>query len=305
MFDRDKTPFFSVIIPTYNRAATISSAIRSVINQSFNNWELIVMDDGSTDSTKDVVDSFLDNRIRYFWHENQERSASRNKGVYFSKGDWICFLDSDDEYQENHLEVLYKAISQNKECFIFRTGSTCIDNKGNVVKTKMKECNQLLCTYPFEFIHFFAFNKKVFDKHKFDFRFYQMEDMHFLIRCGEEFTFYQIHEWTYIYNINPVVTGRIGRDFEKYISNKNQCIDDMLTFKFNPLKKFLIWTKLTNGMFLLHGYIKYKPIMIFNGLFINLKNLFKFPNTYSKIVLRIVMVKFNEFFGSDYKDNRF
>ena len=64
MFDRDKTPFFSVIIPTYNRAATISSAIRSVINQSFNNWELIVMDDGSTDITKDVVDSFLDNRIR-------------------------------------------------------------------------------------------------------------------------------------------------------------------------------------------------------------------------------------------------
>ena len=140
---------------------------------------------------------------------------------------------------------------------------------------------------------------------KFDFRFYQMEDMHFLIRCGEEFTFYQIHEWTYIYIINPLATGRIGRDFEKYISNKNQCIDDMLTFKFNPLKKFLIWTKLTNGMFLLHGYIKYKPIMIFNGLFINLKNLFKFPNTYSKIVLRIVIVKFNEFFGSDDKDNRF
>ena len=82
-----------------------------------------------------------------------------NKGVCFSKGDWICFLDSDDEYQENHLEVLYKAISQNKEFFIFRTGSTCIDIKGNVVKTKMKECNQLLCTYPFEFIHFFAFNK--------------------------------------------------------------------------------------------------------------------------------------------------
>lgn len=304
MFDRDKTPFFSVIIPTYNRAATISSAIRSAINQSFNNWELIVMDDGSTDSTKDVVDSFLDNRIRYFWHENQERSATRNKGVCFSKGDWICFLDSDDEYQENHLEVLYKAISQNKEFFIFRTGLKCIDSKGNRKETKFDNSGHKLDTYPYDFMVFFAFHKNVFKKYKFDHRFFQMEDMHFLIRCGEEFTFYQIHEWTYIYNINPVATGRIGRDFEKYISNKNQCIDDMLTFKFNPLKKFLIWTKLTNGLMFLYGSIRYKPSLLFKSISIITSNFLVYPITFIWVVTRMIVIKFCEIGGIS-KDYRF
>ncbi len=108
--------FFSIILPTYNRASMISRAIESVINQSFTNWELIIVDDGSTDNTKGIVDSFIksDKRIKYFYQENSERSAARNNGISKAKGDWICFLDSDDLYHNNHLETFFNFISEHQ-----------------------------------------------------------------------------------------------------------------------------------------------------------------------------------------------
>ena len=93
---------FSIIIPTYNREKFISIAIESVKNQLFQNWELIVIDDGSTDNTKNIVKHYLsDSRIKYVYQENQERSASRNNGVNIANGKWICFLDSDDKFLSN------------------------------------------------------------------------------------------------------------------------------------------------------------------------------------------------------------
>ena len=81
-------PFFSIIIPTYNRAHLISKAIESVIAQTFENWELIIVDDGSTDETKDLILSYQNKvaRIRYIYQQNAERSAARNNGIDKSKG---------------------------------------------------------------------------------------------------------------------------------------------------------------------------------------------------------------------------
>ena len=94
----------------------ISSAIESVVNQSFTNWELIVVDDGSTDNTKEIIDSYnkADKRIKYFYQENSERSVARNNGISKAKGDWICFLDSDDLYHNNHLETFFSFISEHQ-----------------------------------------------------------------------------------------------------------------------------------------------------------------------------------------------
>ena len=107
---------FSVILPTYNRENFISNAIKSVINQTFLNWELIIIDDGSTDNTKKVVGEFvkLDNRIIFLQQKNKERSAARNYGIQNSSGDYICFLDSDDLYYETHLEEFNKLIYSSK-----------------------------------------------------------------------------------------------------------------------------------------------------------------------------------------------
>lgn len=113
-------PFFSIIIPTYNREEYISLAIQSVINQSLLNWELIIVDDGSTDNTKDIVQDYLsDSRIKYVYQENQERSASRNNGINIANGNWICFLDSDDQFLSNHLEVFSENIKEHKHIHFF------------------------------------------------------------------------------------------------------------------------------------------------------------------------------------------
>ena len=105
---------FSIILPTFNREKFIKNAINSVINQSFSDWELIVVDDGSTDNTKEIVKNFRDPRIKYIYQENSERSAARNRGIKESKANWICFLDSDDVFPKNRLSVLNKEIINRK-----------------------------------------------------------------------------------------------------------------------------------------------------------------------------------------------
>tara|TARA_B110000483_G_scaffold90105_1_gene111257 strand:- start:531 stop:1421 length:891 start_codon:yes stop_codon:yes gene_type:complete len=107
---------FSIILPTYNRANLISKAIRSVVYQTYQNWELIVVDDGSTDNTKKVVEEFVraDNRIIYLSQKNKERSAARNNGIKSAVGEFICFLDSDDLYYKTHLEEFKKFITESK-----------------------------------------------------------------------------------------------------------------------------------------------------------------------------------------------
>ena len=91
-------PFFSVVIPTYNRANMISGAIQSVLEQTFKNFELIIIDDGSTDQTAHVIAGFSDERIKYNYQQNTERSQARNNGIKIASGRYICFLDSDDQY---------------------------------------------------------------------------------------------------------------------------------------------------------------------------------------------------------------
>lgn len=101
------TPFVSVIMPTYNRAGLIGKALESVLAQSFQNWELLIIDDGSTDNTKEVIAKYTDHRIRYIYQNNAERCAARNNGIRQSLGKYITFLDSDDYYLPNRLQLLY------------------------------------------------------------------------------------------------------------------------------------------------------------------------------------------------------
>lgn len=94
----------------------IHTAINSVMNQSYKDWELIVIDDGSTDNTKSLVTKFkkIDNRISYFFQKNQERSVARNNGITKSTGDWICFLDSDSEFLQYRISNLFDFICKKK-----------------------------------------------------------------------------------------------------------------------------------------------------------------------------------------------
>jgi glycosyltransferase involved in cell wall biosynthesis len=108
-----KSPFFSIIIPTYNRAHLISAAIESVVAQSFQNWELIIVDDGSTDNTHEVIAGFsaTDNRVKYIYQKNAERSAARNNGIRNALGEYVGFLDSDDAFAKDNLEQWHQFLA--------------------------------------------------------------------------------------------------------------------------------------------------------------------------------------------------
>ncbi|HEY5391771.1 MAG TPA: glycosyltransferase family A protein [Hanamia sp.] len=99
-------PFFSVTLTTYNRAALLKRALDSLMAQEETNWEAIIIDDGSTDNTRSVIDPYLNNgsMIRYVYQKNAGYAMSKNTGIFLSKGKFITFLDSDDEYLPNHLE---------------------------------------------------------------------------------------------------------------------------------------------------------------------------------------------------------
>lgn len=111
----------SVVIPLYNNAATIAQAIDSVLNQTISDFELIVVDDGSNDGGKDVVRSLDDNRIRFFVQDNSGVSAARNHGIEESQGEWIAFLDADDEWKPDFLSTVLSLSRMHPDCTVCAT----------------------------------------------------------------------------------------------------------------------------------------------------------------------------------------
>ncbi len=104
---------FSIIIPSYNDAGRLPRAVKSVLSQEITNWQLIIVDDGSTDNTEEVVKDFLqDSRINFLKKENAGVSAARNTGASKSEGDYLVFLDSDDEIQPGTLKDYQKKIDE-------------------------------------------------------------------------------------------------------------------------------------------------------------------------------------------------
>lgn len=134
-----KQPKFSIIVPVYSakdsldlpeesrhwRGREVQRAIKSIINQQFPDWELILVEDGCTDNTPEILDKFAksDKRIRVIHQENQNRAFARNNGMAEAKGEWLCWLDCDDEYSSHYLRELDQAIKDFPEYKIFNFGS--------------------------------------------------------------------------------------------------------------------------------------------------------------------------------------
>jgi len=116
-----KQIFFSVIIPTYNRKKFLRKAVTSVLKQTYDNFELIVVDDGSSDGTNLLMDQFKDKRIRFIRQANQGVSAARNAALCVAKGDFYAFLDSDDRWTKEKLENAAGYIHKFPKISIFHT----------------------------------------------------------------------------------------------------------------------------------------------------------------------------------------
>lgn len=146
--NNDIKPEISVILPTYNRAQYLSDCIDSVINQTFDSWELLVVDDGSQDNTFEIVDTYLDKymNIRYLKHKNRKQALARNLGIQASLGDYITFIDSDDSYKVNHLESRLTYMQEHPDVDLIEGGYFSdkdyfvVDYYSPEKKINMREC---------------------------------------------------------------------------------------------------------------------------------------------------------------------
>lgn len=123
-------PFFSIIIPTYNRKNHLTKAVASLLSQNFDPFEIIIVDDGSTDDTYDALQDIIarNTRIKYFRKTNEERSIARNFGIERAKGRYIGFLDSDDFVYPTHLEAAYALLHRNDFPEVGHMGYAFVDN---------------------------------------------------------------------------------------------------------------------------------------------------------------------------------
>jgi glycosyltransferase involved in cell wall biosynthesis len=194
----------SVILCTYNRARLLSRAISSVLRQTYDNWELIIIDDGSSDATRSIVQHWMKNekRIRYFYQKNKGLAKARNEGMRKATGDILTFLDSDDEYHQEHLRRRVQYLTVHTDVDFLHGGMTLVGPKEKHYVVDM--------TDPAEKIHLrrchvggtFFFRRKVrrrvrsFSAIPFgeDFDFYRRAERHFVIR--------KIGFPTYIYHLD-------------------------------------------------------------------------------------------------------
>lgn len=124
-------PRVSIIIPTYNRAAMLKEALESVLAQTYSDYEVLVVDDGSTDNTREVVESLQrPDKIRYIPREHQERSRTRNYGISQARGEYIAFLDSDDMFLPHKLEKQVALMDQHPEYGMSYTSALVVDGEG-------------------------------------------------------------------------------------------------------------------------------------------------------------------------------
>ena len=128
----------SVIIPTYNREKFVGRAIESVLNQTYKDYEIIVVDDGSMDNTKSVLAQF-DNKIQYVYQENHGISGARNRGIQESKGEYIAFLDSDDVWIPEKLTIQVDILNKNRNVGLVYSKLAILDEKGKKCGMKPEE----------------------------------------------------------------------------------------------------------------------------------------------------------------------
>ena len=127
-------PLISVVVPTYNRADLLEEAIQSVLQQEYANWELLVVDDGSTDDTGEVLDRYgSEDRIRTFRQPNSGQAVARNQGIRNARGEFVAFLDSDNRWLPHKLRAQAEYLAEHDEIDVLYGDIETIDMSGNLV----------------------------------------------------------------------------------------------------------------------------------------------------------------------------
>ncbi len=183
-------PKVSVIIPTYNRAEMIAETIESVLQQTFADFQLIIVDDGSTDNTKEVIGSLNDSRLEYIYQQNSGVSSARNLGLKKARGQFICFLDSDDLWPRDFLQSMMTNLQASPEYGASYCMRTLLLADGTIQPSYQKEffCSGQVTAKLFEktFIQTSAicFRKEILEGLFFDESLTNGEDVDFWLRVS-------------------------------------------------------------------------------------------------------------------------
>jgi glycosyltransferase involved in cell wall biosynthesis len=127
----------SIVLPTYNRASRLPKALRSCLQQTYQNLEVIVVDDGSTDNTAEVVASFQreDSRVRYLRQENQKLPAALNTGFRASRGEFLTWISDDNLFHQDAIEIMVGALEKSPDVGLVYCGYDIVDAQGNLLQT--------------------------------------------------------------------------------------------------------------------------------------------------------------------------
>jgi glycosyltransferase involved in cell wall biosynthesis len=287
--------FFSIIIPTYNRASFLGNTIVSVLQQNFWDWEVIIVDDGSLDNTEEVVKSFDDLRIKYLYKQNEERSIARNYGIQQASGQYICFLDSDDEYYPDHLSSLYKKIeSENFPVGVFNTGMIEFRNGEKIPRPVFNSSEYKHPVYfvweKFMLPTSVCVHREILEKNKFPEQFHVWEDTHLWLRILIQYPFFQIENYSCQWNVHPEGTVEIAFNKVKssHVKHYLNCISHLANNYKELMQPFLgqqdfVNYQLKKLKMFLHITFNRKQYYIFGKLY-----LYGLLNIDSKAVNRFV-----------------
>lgn len=230
----------SIIIPTYNRASSISKSVRSVLAQTYKNIEVIVVDDGSTDNTKQLIENICDYRLKYInLDTNAGACNARNKGIEMAKGDYIAFQDSDDVWKIDKLEKQIYALKKNNVDLVFCAYEK-INEKKQIILPQLKEgyvSRKELLRQSIVSTQTLLGKKKCFEKVKFDESMPRLQDYDITIRLSKEFKFYFVQE--------ALVEMNVGNDSisnnPKKLLYAEQCIMNKYKDELNEYKSFKMY----------------------------------------------------------------
>jgi len=211
---------FSVIIPLYNKEFSVGKTIESVLIQTFEEFEIVIVNDGSTDNSLEVIQQFNDSRIKIIDKSNGGVSSARNRGVKEAKYDWVCFLDADDLWMEGHLETLIQMIEQFSQYRVFSASYVVSDEEFIhiqdssviIIEDYFKEAIKR---------HFFwtsvtCIHASVFDDvGDFDINLNRGEDLELWARIGRKYSFVRSKKITGIYRIDAENRSNLKFNLEK------------------------------------------------------------------------------------------
>lgn len=226
---------FSLVIPTFNRANLIAKTINSALSQTYSNFEILIIDDGSTDNTEDVIKRINDKRISYYKIKNSERGAARNFGQKIAKGKYIVFFDSDDILYSNHLAVAKRTIDNFDSPSWMHLGYEIKDENGVIIKKVNNLNNQnTLISGNYLSCNAVFLRKDVAERHPFneDRNLSALEDWELWLRISAE------HKIIYCNEITSAIINHSSRSV--LTTKKEQLIKRFDTFLYYVLSNKLI-----------------------------------------------------------------